>query len=130
MLNILPLKAAGPLAALGLLLAARPAAAQVPANDPQAAKILLPNGWSLTPAGTSLHLGDLPLNMQLAPGGRLLAVSNNGQSKQAVQLIDPGTEKIVAQQAIKSRGTGWPGARPATGSTYRAATTISSWLTP
>jgi YVTN family beta-propeller protein len=97
------------LAALGLLLVARPAAAQVPTNDPRAAKILLPNGWSLTPAGTSLPLGDLPLNMQLAPGGRLLAVTNNGQSKQTVQLIDPGTEQVVAQKAIKKSwyGLAW-----------------------
>jgi len=85
--------------ALGLL-ATGSAVAQVPTNDPKAASILLPNGWSLTPAGTSLPLGDLPLNMQLAPGGRLLAVTNNGQSTQKVQLIDPATEKLLDEKAI------------------------------
>jgi len=48
--------------ALGLL-AALPTAAQAPQNDPKTAYILLPNGWSLTPAGASLPLGDLPLNV-------------------------------------------------------------------
>ncbi len=92
-------------AALGLL-AARPAAAQVPADDPRAARILLPNGWSLTPAGTALPLGDLPLNMQLSTSGRLLAVTNNGQSKQTVQLIDPVTQKLLDEKPI---GKSWYG---------------------
>jgi YVTN family beta-propeller protein len=85
--------------ALGLLTAGS-AAAQRPTNDPKATSILLPNGWSLTPAGTSLPLGDLPLNMQLAPGGRLLAVTNNGQGTQKVQLIDPATEKLLDEKPI------------------------------
>ena len=100
--------------ALALLLGAAPlagraqrAAAQLPTNDPQAAKVLLPNGWSLTPAGTtSLPLGDLPLNMQLAPGGRLLAVTNIGQSRQSIQLIDVTTRQVLDDQAI---GKSWYG---------------------
>ncbi|MFD1469327.1 bifunctional YncE family protein/alkaline phosphatase family protein [Hymenobacter caeli] len=93
-------------AALGLL-AARPAAAQVPADDPKAAKVLLPNGWSLTPAGgPALALGDLPLNMQLSASGKLLAVTNNGQSKQTVQLIDPVTAKLLDEKPI---GKSWYG---------------------
>ena len=87
-------------------LAAQPAAAQLPVDNPQAANILLPNGWSLTPAGTSLPLGDLPLNMQLAPGGRLLAVTNNGQSTQTVQLIDPVSEQLLDEKKI---GKSWYG---------------------
>ncbi len=93
-------------AALGLL-AARPAAAQTLLDDPKAAKILLPNGWSLTPAGgPALPLGDLPLNMQLSNSGKLLAVTNNGQSTQTVQLIDPITEKLLDEKPI---GKSWYG---------------------
>jgi YVTN family beta-propeller protein len=95
-----------PLLAALSLLAARPAAAQVPANDPRATKILLPNGWSLTPAGTSLPLGDLPLNMQLAASGKLLAVTNNGQSQQTVQLIDPVSQRLLDERVI---GKSWYG---------------------
>ncbi len=79
---------------------------QLPTNDPTAAKILLPNGWSLTPAGRSLPLGDLPLNIQFSPSKKLLAVTNNGQSKQTLQLIDPGKEKLLDEKII---GKSWYG---------------------
>ena len=60
----------------------------------------LPNGWSLSPAGRSLPLGDLPLNTALSPDGQLLAVTNNGQSKQSIQLFHTGKEKLLDEQAI------------------------------
>jgi YVTN family beta-propeller protein len=76
------------------------AQAQLPTNKP-ASRVLLPNGWSLSPAGTSsLPLGDLPLNMQLSANAKLLAVTNNGQSQQTIQLIDPNTEKVLDEKAI------------------------------
>lgn len=59
------------------------------------ASIKLPNGWSLSPAGTSLPLGDLPLNMAISPSKQLIAVTNNGQSTQSVQLINVAKQKIV-----------------------------------
>ena len=74
--------------------------AQQPTNNPQAKQILLSNGWSLSPAGRSLPLGDLPLNIQLSPSKKLLAVTNNGQSKQSIQLIDPVTEKLLDEKTI------------------------------
>jgi YVTN family beta-propeller protein len=58
-------------------------------------RALLPNGWSLTPAGRSLEVGDLPLNIAVSASGKRVAVTNNGQSKQSIQLIDPQTEKVL-----------------------------------
>ncbi len=58
-------------------------------------KVVLPNGWSLTPAGHSLPLGDLPLNMAVSKSKRLMAVTNNGQSVQSLQLIDVKNEIIL-----------------------------------
>jgi YVTN family beta-propeller protein len=58
-------------------------------------KILLPNGWSISPAGRSLPLGDLPLNIAVSKSKRLAAVTNNGQSVQSIQLIDLVTEKVL-----------------------------------
>ncbi len=55
-------------------------------------RITLPNGWSLTPAGKSLPLGDLPLNIAVSKTGKYMAVTNNGQSTQTIQLIDPKKE--------------------------------------
>ena len=63
-------------------------------------RIKLPNGWSLTPAGQSLPLGDLPLHMAISPSGRLLAVTNNGVSEQSLQLIDLHTQKVLCTTPI------------------------------
>ncbi len=57
--------------------------------------IKLPNGWSLSPAGRSLPLGDLPLNIAVSATKKLIAVTNNGQSVQSIHLIDTKTEKIL-----------------------------------
>ena len=63
-------------------------------------KVLLPNGWSLSPAGRSLPLGDLPLNIVVSPSKKYLAVTNNGQSVQSLQLIDARSEKILDTKVI------------------------------
>jgi len=59
----------------------------------EANKVNLPNGWSLTPAGDKLLLGDLPLNIAVSNDGNFVAVTNNGQSDQLIMLIDTKTEK-------------------------------------
>ena len=58
-------------------------------------RVLLPNGWSLTPAGTQIPLGDLPLNIAVSPSNHLMAVTNNGQSTQSLQLIDAKAERLL-----------------------------------
>src|SRR5882757_987055 len=58
-------------------------------------RIMLPNGWSLTPAGRSLPVGDLPLNIAVSSSKKYLAVTCNGQSTQALYLIDSKKEKIL-----------------------------------
>jgi YVTN family beta-propeller protein len=63
-------------------------------------KVLLPNGWSLTPAGNSLSLGDLPLNMVVSPSGNWLVVSNDGQSTQTLQLIDVLNQRVLDSVVI------------------------------
>ncbi len=69
-------------------------------------QLTLPNGWSLSPAGRSLPLGDLPLNMAVSKSKTLLAVTNNGQSKQTLQLINTKTEKILDNIEIKKSWLG------------------------
>jgi DNA-binding beta-propeller fold protein YncE len=61
----------------------------------EAQKVVLPNGWALTPVGRSLKLGDLPLNIAVSRSKKLIAVTNNGQSVQSLQLIDPVGEKVI-----------------------------------
>jgi YVTN family beta-propeller protein len=80
--------------------------AQLPGKIAHTEQVLLPNGWKLSPAGRSLPLGDLPLNIQLSQSGKLLAVTNNGQSTQSIQLIDPKNEKLLDEKII---GKAWYG---------------------
>jgi YVTN family beta-propeller protein len=65
-----------------------------------AKRVTLPNGWSITPAGKSINLDDLPLNIVVSPSKKYLAVTNNGQSTQSIQLIDVATEKVVSQVTV------------------------------
>jgi YVTN family beta-propeller protein len=57
--------------------------------------VTLPNGWKLSPVGRSLPLGDLPLNIAVSRSQKFIAVTNNGQSVQSIQLIDTKTEKVL-----------------------------------
>jgi len=66
-------------------------------------RVNLPNGWSLTPIGKSLPLGDLPLNIAVSKNHRYAAVTNNGQSTQTIQLLDAKNDqeldKVVVSKA-------------------------------
>ena len=86
--------------ALYILLCLLPAG-DVPAQAPADGSILLPNGWSLSPAGRSILLSsDLPLNMAVSPDGGWLAVTNNGHGKQTIDLIDLKSGRLVDQVEI------------------------------
>lgn len=60
----------------------------------------LSNGWKLSPVGRSLPLGDLPLNIATDKAEKLMAVTNNGQSVQSIQLIDPIKEVVLDTKII------------------------------
>ncbi len=64
-------------------------------------RVMLPNGWSLSPAGSSIPLGDFPMNLVVSPSGKYMAVTNNGQGKQTITLIDPASEKVLDEVEIK-----------------------------
>ena len=64
-------------------------------------RLHLPNGWSLTPAGNSFALGDLPLNMVVSPTKNLLAVTNNGVSNQSVQVFDMKSMTLLSNEPIE-----------------------------
>ncbi len=75
---------------LGIFISAH---AQDPLNSGR--RLTLPNGWSLTPAGKGYLLGDLPLNIAVSNSKKFLAVTNNGQSTQSIQLIDAASGNIL-----------------------------------
>jgi YVTN family beta-propeller protein len=64
-------------------------------KEMESKRVHLPNGWSLTPVGKSLALGDLPLNIAVSPTKRYIAITNNGQSIQSIQLINAANDKVL-----------------------------------
>jgi YVTN family beta-propeller protein len=57
-------------------------------SEIEARRVTLPNGWSLTPVGKMVPIGDLPLNIAVSPDKKLAAVTNNGESDQSIELVD------------------------------------------
>lgn len=93
---------------LPVLLIAGTSAAHPGDDDPGGRKhsieqnrILLPNGWGITPIGSSLPLGDLPLNLAPSPDGKYLAVTNNGQSTQSIELVDVARRTISDSVTVR-----------------------------
>ena len=76
------------------------------AKELESKRIQLPNGWSITAAGKSIPLGDLPLNLAVSSSKKLMAVTNNGQSTQTIQLIAVKSEKVVDSIIISKSWVG------------------------
>ncbi|MBA4408733.1 MAG: bifunctional YncE family protein/alkaline phosphatase family protein [Bacteroidota bacterium] len=72
----------------------------------ESGRVSLPNGWKLSPVGKMLPLGDLPLNIAVSPSGKMLAITNNGQSDQSIQLIDPGEMQLLDSVTIEKSWLG------------------------
>ncbi len=50
--------------------------------------VLLPNQWSLQPAGRQIELGDLPVNVAMHPSGEWLAVLHAGYGEHEIHVVD------------------------------------------
>lgn len=61
---------------------------------------LLPNGWSIKPAGEQIEVGDLPLALLMHPDGKHLLVSNNGYGTQSIDVINLDSKKIVSRARV------------------------------
>jgi len=67
--------------------------------------VLLPNQWSLRPAGRQVPLGDFPVNIAMHPGSRYAAVLHSGYGKHQVIVVDLTTLDIVCQTNISEAST-------------------------
>ena len=56
-------------------------------------RVMLPNGWSITPVGQQVGLGDLPLNLVVSNNKKLMAVTNNGVGTHSIELIEAASGK-------------------------------------
>lgn len=81
-------------------------AGQIPGEKDK--RVLLPNGWFLSPAGEHIPIGDLPLNAALTSDEKYLAITHSGQSKAEIMLVDMKQRKVV--QSVRVKDT-WLGIR-------------------
>jgi DNA-binding beta-propeller fold protein YncE len=71
-----------------------PPAPVLPGVQPGGA-VLLPNQWSLRPAGRQRELGDFPVNLAVHPSGRWLAVLHAGYGEHEIAVVDLVRERVV-----------------------------------
>jgi DNA-binding beta-propeller fold protein YncE len=71
--------------------------------------VLLPNQWSLRPAGRQVVVGDFPANLALHPGGRYAAVLHCGYSQHEIRILDLVSGQQVSQVALNESfyGLAW-----------------------
>ncbi len=61
---------------------------------------LLPNQWSLRPAGKQLKLGDFPVNLAIHTSGRWLAALHAGYAEHEIVIVDLKTGKIASRVTL------------------------------
>src|SRR5579859_7272064 len=77
-------------AAIGALLVGSVATNAVGAQTPPTTS----QGWTLTPAGRQVALGDRPLSIASSTDGRTLVVGNDGQSTQSLMVVDRASGSV------------------------------------
>ena len=106
-------------AVLALALACGTAGAQESAPRPKgeatwpgltrAGTVVLPNGWSLKPAGRQAKLGDFPVAIAEHPSEPVLAVLHAGYGEHEVVTLDSASGKVIARVSFKEsfQGLAW-----------------------
>ena len=62
--------------------------------------VLLPNLWSLRPAGAQIDLGDFPVNVAVHPDNRFAAVLHCGFGQNEIAVVDIPALKVVSRTKI------------------------------
>ena len=62
--------------------------------------VLLPNQWSLRPAGRQVDLADFPVNIAMHPGGNFVAILHAGYSQHQILVLDLRSATVVTRQPI------------------------------
>ena len=71
----------------------------LPGQQPDGS-VLLPNQWSLRPAGRQVELGDFPINVAAHPGGRFAAVLHSGYSTHQIVVVDILTATVASWTVV------------------------------
>ena len=83
-----------------ILLVAASTYAQLPGPRPDGST-LLPNQWSLRPAGRQLGLGDFPVNIAVHPRSRYAAVLHSGYSQHGIMIVDLKTMTVLTNAPVE-----------------------------
>ncbi len=79
--------------------ALRAGRASLPGKQPDGS-VLLPNQWSLRPAGRQVELADFPINVAVHPGGRFAAVLHSGFSAHQIIVVDVLSAQVVSRTEV------------------------------
>jgi YVTN family beta-propeller protein len=90
------------LAAAGVLMATLNGIADDPSRvaGPTKNGFLLPNGWTISPAGQQVTLTDLPLNIIALPDGKRALTATSGYNRHELSLVDLTTAKVLATEPV------------------------------
>ena len=69
---------------------------------------LLPNGWTVRPAGRQIPLGTLPMSAVLSPDKKFLLVLNAGYDQPSINVLDAKTLAAVGTHLCPTHGSAWP----------------------
>jgi YVTN family beta-propeller protein len=62
--------------------------------------MLLPNQWSLRPAGTQTELGDFPVNLAVHPSGKFAAALHCGYGQHEIIVLELPTGNLVSRTTL------------------------------
>jgi DNA-binding beta-propeller fold protein YncE len=62
--------------------------------------VLLPNMWSLRPAGQQVELGDFPVNIAVHPHGEFAAVLHAGYGKHEIVVVNLSSGQIASRTPV------------------------------
>jgi len=62
--------------------------------------MLLPNQWSLRPAGSHVELGDFPVNIAVSPDGKFAVLLHSGYSQNELVSVSLSEKKITARANV------------------------------
>jgi YVTN family beta-propeller protein len=63
---------------------------------------LLPNGWTITPAGKQVTLPDMPLNVVALADGRHALAASSGFNQHTLELVDLVNLRVVSSQSTRN----------------------------
>ena len=82
-----------------------PMRTQLPGTLPDG-KVLLPNGWMLSPAGAQVEVGELPLAMAITPDGRYVITTDDGTAVQDLTVVDVASWTVVQKLPVPKAWVG------------------------